>query len=56
MTNDAAAAEKSQVADLADLIPEKKALFDQAARNQGFKDIADLVRLVESAPKAPDKL
>ena len=31
-----------QVNDLADLSPEMKALFDQAARNLGFKDISEL--------------
>ena len=28
-----------KIEDLSDLSPERKALFDQAARNQGFQDI-----------------
>ena len=30
------------VKDIADLSPEMKALFDQAAKNQGFENIQDL--------------
>jgi len=37
-----------------DLSPEKKALFDQAARNQGFKEIADLVRHAQPAAESQE--